>query len=252
MEEDLGILLFDRNNKKVALTRAGEYLYQEISLALKNLDNVLNHAKLLYDGIEGDLKFGYVGSAMQNIIPRLLMQFRAQHPNIRFSLKEMDNQKQIESLISQDIDIGFVRLEKVPKDLKLKAVYEDSFSVVLPKNHNINSTNFTNLIQLKDEHFILFEQSYSPAYYEKVMQIFDYCGFTPLVSHNSVHASTIYKLVENNFGVAIVPTSLQLGYDMNIKFIELKDIPQRTVLSAVWSTKNRNPLLGLILELIKS
>ena len=83
------------------------------------------------------------------------------------------------------------------------------------------------------------------------MQIFDYYGFTPMVSHKTVHASSIYKLVENNFGISIVPTSLKIDCTMDVKFIELKEITQRTILSAIWNKNNRNPILTKIIALLK-
>lgn len=250
MEEDLGISLFERNNRKVKLTAAGEYLQREITVLLKNLDSVYTHAKLLRNGEEGHLNFGYIGSAMQNIVPKLLLDIREEHPRIHFDFKEMDNQKQIEALLAHDIDIGFVRLERVPRALEIQPIFEDTFSLVLPKNHPIEESNFKNLAALKDEPFILFDASYSQAYFEKVMQIFDESGFNPIISHHTVHANTIYRLVENNFGISIVPTSLQLGYDMGIKFIELDQIPQRTTLSAIWNKSNRNPILTKVLKII--
>ncbi|WP_111709183.1 LysR family transcriptional regulator [Lutibacter citreus] len=250
MEQDLGIVLFERDNRNVTLTKAGEYLQKEISINLKVLDTVLKNAKRIHKGIDGNLNFGYVGSAMQNIIPELLVKIRSKYPNIHFNLKEMDNQKQLDNLHTQEIDIGFVRLERVPNELKIQPILEDTFSLVLPKNHKLNSNNFKDLSQLKDEPFIMFDPSYSPNYHQKIMQIFDYYGFTPIISHRTVHASSIYKLVEHNFGISIVPTSLQLGNTLNAKFIELKSIPQRTILSAVWSKNNRNPILEKIIEFL--
>ncbi|NAS31893.1 LysR family transcriptional regulator [Flavobacteriaceae bacterium R38] len=250
MEDDLNVKLFERNNRNVVLTPAGLYLKKEASTLLKNLENALSHTKLLDEGAEGKIKLGYVGSTMQNVIPDLLVAFRKHHPEVRFSLKEMYNMRQIEALLSQEIDVGFVRLNEVPDELNIKPVFKDTFSLVLPENHSSSSDNFTSLSQLKHESFILFEKDYSPAYYKSVMSIFDYGKFTPLVSHTTVHANTIFKLVENGFGIAIVPTSLKLGYDMPIKFIELSKIPQRTILSAVWNKKNRNPMLSKILKFI--
>lgn len=250
MEDDLGVELFVRHNRKVELTSAGLYLKNELTRNLKNLDNILDYAKLLQDGKQGKLEFGYVGSAMQDIIPNLLIQFKKEHPNVQFGLKEMDNQKQIESLLSHDIDVGFVRLDRVPRGLNIKPILKESFCLVLPKNHPINSSNFKGLQELKDESFILFDPSYSPSYYEKIMQIFDESGFTPIVSHNTIHAASIYKLVENNFGLSIVPKSLQKGYNMNVKFIELHKIPQRTTLSVVWDKNNRNPIVTSLIEKI--
>ena len=114
MENDLGIVLFERHSRKVRLTEAGEYLKNELALTLINIDDILYHAKLLNDGIDGNLKFGYVGSAMQKVIPELLLKFRNKHPSILFSLTEMDNNKQIQALLKQELDMGFVRMERVP------------------------------------------------------------------------------------------------------------------------------------------
>lgn len=250
LEATLGIVLFERNNRNVALTEAGQFLQKELSIQIQNIDNILGHARLIHAGVEGNLKLAYVGSAMQNIIPELLLKLKSNHPNIHFHLKEKDNQTQIEALTALEIDLGFVRLERVPRNLQIKPVLEDTFSLVLPKDHPLSTANFQSLEQLKDEPFILFERSYSPTYFEKMRQIFDYHGFTPIVAHYSVHASTIYTLVENNFGISIVPSSLKHGYQMDIKFIELTDIPQRTLLSMVWNTQNRNPLLQKVLEMV--
>ncbi|GGZ91953.1 LysR family transcriptional regulator [Algibacter mikhailovii] len=250
MEAELDVVLLERNNRNVRLTKAGEYLQKELEATLENLYAVLANAKRIGEGIEGDLNFGYVGSAMQNIIPNLLIQIRNEYPKTHFNLKEMDNQKQIDSLQNQDIDIGFVRLERVPKNLVLCPILEDSFSLVLPQNHALNKSNFKDLSELKNEPFIMFDPSYSPNYHQKIMQIFDYFGFTPIVYHKTVHATSIYKLIELGFGISIVPSSLQIDSTSKVKFIDLDRIPQRTTLSAVWNKNNKNPILPKILQFV--
>lgn len=250
LEEQLGYRLFKRSNKKVDLTKAGRYLHREIPLALKQINGILEHGRLINEGMEGEISFGYVGSAIQNIVPEILRRMKESAPNIHYSLKEMENPEQIDALLAQEIDLGFVRLDKVPRGLKIQPVFEDTFSLVLPADHALSESNFSNMAELKEEPFILFDPSYSPAYYEKVMEIFKESGFQPLISHNSVHASTIFRLVENKLGLSIVPSSLGLGYDLDIKFIELPHIPQRTVLSAVWNLSNRNPILQRVLSLL--
>jgi len=251
LEDDLGIKLFVRHNRKVELTQAGLYLQEELTKTFKRLDDIVAHAKLLNDGIAGNLKLGYIGSAMQKVIPELLLRFRTEHPNIIFSLNEMGNEEQVQALLKQEIDIGFVRMERMPRGLNTRSVFEDTFSLVLPKDHAITEENFKDLSQLKDESFILFDSSFSESYYVNIMQIFDTSGFTPIVSHYTVNASSIFRLVENGFGVSIVPTSLKLGYDMGVKFVELKKIPQRTTLKMVWSSKNPNPILNSFLQVVE-
>ena len=115
METDLGISLFERHNRKVELTKAGLYLQKELTNTFNRLDDIITHAKLLNDGLDGNLKLGYVGSAMQKVIPDLLLKYKNKHPHVLFSLNEMDNNKQIQALLNQEIDVGFVRMERVPR-----------------------------------------------------------------------------------------------------------------------------------------
>ncbi|MDF1699186.1 MAG: LysR family transcriptional regulator [Saprospiraceae bacterium] len=250
MEEDLQLKLFERHNRKVKLTASGSFLKNEFIHILKSIEGALSHAHLLEKGYQGQLTLGYIGSAMQTVIPDFLLNIRKAFPGIRFDLKEMDNKSQIDGISNQEIDLGFIRMDRVPRDLEMRPVFEDTFSLVLPKDHPIDRNNYQNLTQLKDEPFILFDASYSTSYYEKVMHIFDQAGFVPIISHKTVQANTIYRLIEKKFGVAIVPTSLQNGYDLNIKFIELDTLPFRTTLQAIWSKKNKNPLLENTLQFI--
>lgn len=250
LEEELQTTLLERDNKNVELSRAGVYFKEEIELLLNDFERIITHTQLLSKGQEGRIAIGYVGSAMQNVIPDLLLNFRKSFPQINFGLKELDNTKQIQDLMSQKLDLGFVRLDTVPKDLSIKPVFEDTFSLVLPEDHSLTKRKFKSLDQVKEETFILFEKNYSPVYYENVMSVFETGDFEPIISHTSVHANTIFRLVENKFGISIVPSSLSLGYNMKVKFIELKNITQRTVLSVVWNKSNRNPVLKKVLDVV--
>ncbi|WP_341221415.1 LysR family transcriptional regulator [Polaribacter atrinae] len=251
MEDDLGVKLFDRHNRKVELTKTGEYLRKELTRNLNELTEILDFAKLVNNGIEGNLNFGYVGSAMKKIIPQLLLRLKEEYENVVFNLKEMNNQQQIEQLLSNEIDVGFVRLDRVPTGLGICEVLKEPFCLVLPIEHPLNSDNFKSLIQLEKEPFIMFDSSDSPSYYEKVMQLFDDSGFSPIVSHSTIHAASIYSLVENGLGISIVPASLTLTDNKKVKFIVLDKMTQRTSLSVIWNKNNKNPSLQHLLKFIE-
>ncbi|NKI25288.1 LysR family transcriptional regulator [Arenibacter sp. 6A1] len=250
MEEILEVQLFVRNKKKVALTTAGEYLKGEVQFLLNHLELTKKQLTLVKEGNFGEVRIGFLGSAMQNVIPDLLIRLKEKFPQIKTSLEELSNTAQLEAVIKDSLDIGFVRLARVPAGLFIKPVFEDTFSLVLPKDHTVDSVNFKGIGQVAKENFILFAQDYSPLYYDTIMSICEDAGFTPKVSHKSVHAQTIFKLVENNLGIAIVPTSLQYGFQMNVKFIALSHIPQRAVLSVIWKEDNRNPALRHCIALL--
>lgn len=250
LEEEIGVQLFNRHNRKVELTDAGQFLKTELTAYLTKLDLVFERSRQITKGYVGKLTFGYVGSASRKIIPTLLKTFKKQAPDVRISLNEMDNIKQLDELLAQTIDIGFVRLDQIPKGLRHTQLLEENFCLVLPKKHKITSRNFKNLSQLKEEAFILFEKSYSPSYFERVMHLFVESGFSPQISHRTIHAATIFTLIENGLGISVIPKSLVAPEKKNLQFIELKKSKQKTVLSAVWNPQNPNPVLKSLLALL--
>jgi DNA-binding transcriptional LysR family regulator len=248
MEEVIGVQLLDRHNRKVELTPSGQYLADELPGLLLQMEKIIENTQMIHQGLKGHLHLGYIGSAMQNVILNFLLSLKKEYGSLQFHLEEMDNQHQVDALLHQKIDLGFVRLDRVPHNLEMRPVFQDTFSLVLPQSHPLTETNFTSLEQLKDEPFILFEEKYSRSYFQKVMQLFDESSFQPITAHYTVQANTIYRLVENHFGVSIVPTTLQHGYDMNIKFIELNQTALRTTLQVVWNKKNINPVMQHVLD----
>ena len=250
MEEIIGAELFVRNKRNVALTTAGEYLKKELDFILNHIDFTLKQTRLMDAGGEGEIRVGFLGSAMQSVIPKLLVKVDKEFPGIQFSLEELSNNLQVEAIQKDQLDLGFVRLSRVPDGLQLKPVFTDTFSIALPMDYNLNEDNFTSIAQVAKENFILFSSDYSSLYYDTIMSICEDKRFTPRVTHKSVHAQTIFKLVESGLGIAIIPTSLQHGFDMRVKFLEIPNIPQRAILSAIWKTDNRNPALQHILRFI--
>ena len=250
METILETQLFIRDKKKVTLTPAGEFLKGEVEFLLNHLEQTKKQLKLIGKGHLGEIRIGFLGSAMQNVVPDLLLDLKKKHPLIHTSLEELSNRAQINAILHDRLDLGFVRLARVPKGLKLKPVFEDTFSLVLPEDHPMDATSFKSMRQMANDDFILFSQDYSPLYYDTVLSICEDANFTPKVSHKSVHAQTIFKLVENKLGIAIVPTALQYGFQMKVKFIELKRIKQRAILSMVWKEDHRNPALKNCMDLL--
>ncbi|MFX0555565.1 LysR substrate-binding domain-containing protein [Maribacter sp. CXY002] len=250
MEEILQAELFVRDKKKVSLTPAGHYLKRQAEDIFKQLKETKRQLQLIGDGDTGEIRMGFLGSAMQYVIPSLLLKLKDNFPKIKTSLEERSNMDQVDAVLKDELDIGFVRLERVPAELNMQTVFEDTFSLVLPESYPMLTREYKGMERFADDEFIMFSQEYSPYYYEMIMSICSDAGFVPKVSHKSVHAQTIFKLVENRLGIAIVPTALQSGFQMRVKFIELKDIRQKALLSVIWKKENTNPVLKNCIDLL--
>jgi len=251
LEFHLGTPLFVRDRREVRLTEAGKYLRGQLVAPLNRLSFVFEQTRRIGEGSSGEIRIGFLGSAMQEVIPGLLLNLKEQHPDLHASLEELSNRSQVRALLEERLDLGFVRLAEVPPELVSIPVVRETFSLVVPGGHPMKENDFRSIRQFEGAPFILFSPEYSPDYYRTVLSICEDAGFRPTVSHKSVHAHTIFKLVEGGMGVAIVPTSLQHGFDLDIRFLELDEVPQRAVLYSVWKKDHRNRALDHCIEYLR-
>jgi DNA-binding transcriptional LysR family regulator len=252
LEFHLGTQLFVRNRRRVSLTMAGKYLSEQLVPQLNNLNRIYQQTQRIGSGSVGEIRIGFLGSAMQQVIPDLLLSLKTSYPDLYTSLTERSNLEQIQELMESRLDLAFVRLTDLPAELESCTVAQETFSLVVPAGHTATSCNLTSLAPLANDGFILFNSDYSPDYYRTVLSICEDAGFHPRISHKSVHAHTIFRLVEAGLGVSIVPTSLQKGFQMNIRFIALENIRQRAVLKAVWKRDHHNRALDTCIEHLRN
>lgn len=250
LEDILKVKLFERTNRKVILNEAGSLFYKDIVQVLNKVEMAAANIKLFTAGNTGQIGIGFVASAMASVLPALLKQFHNDCPNIRFRLDELNNAEQLVALKHETLDLGFMRSNHVPEGFISRKVFTETFSLVLPSSHPITQAEFENIGQFREENFILFPNDQSQLYYQQIVSLCADQGFAPKVAHRSIHAPTIFRLVENGMGLSIIPSSLASTENLNIRFIELRDIPQQTALYAVWKKLNSNPALPYLLEML--
>ncbi|WP_298502474.1 LysR family transcriptional regulator [uncultured Maribacter sp.] len=250
LEAMLNVKLLNRTNRKVSLNRSGKLFLEEAVRITKQVDDSITNWKLKQDGSEGLLKIAFVASAMQHILPPILKIYDEKYPNTKLQLEELTNKEQIIALQEKSIDIAFVRTNKVHSKIQLQLVFEEYLTLVLPENHFITENNFKDMSSFSESSFILFPNENSPMYFQQILNLCSDYGFSPKIAHKSIHAPTIFKLVENGMGISIIPKSLRDNFNYKVRYIDLKNIPQKTTLYAAWHKENDNPVLQQLLDLI--
>lgn len=250
LESILGMKLFDRTNRKVSLSTAGHHFLKEAQHIIDYVDASLSRWQDTIKGRVGQLRIGFVGSAMKHYLPPIIKNFTGSFPNIVLSLEELANSDQLKHLEKGTIDIGFMRSNKILPNMAIKPVFAENFSLVMPQDHPINENNFVNMGQLANESFILYPNESSPLYFQQILNLCSKYNFSPKISHKAIHGGTIFKLVENGMGLSIVPSSLKDETNYSIRFIELKEDAAKTELFAVWDKDFQNPVLEEFLKCV--
>lgn len=251
LEKELDVLLFNRSKRVVTLTEAGKFLYEAAEDIFSTIEQVKSRTKQIETGLIGKIKVGYVGSAMISVLPKLITTLQKTQPDLHLELFEMTAKLQMEQLKAKKLDIGFMRIPQEEKDLNTEVIFIETYSLVLPANHPKNDKNYKGLHEFTKENFILTPRNAGERYFDNIISLFTTAGFSPNIVHESVYENATIRLVENNIGISIFPTSFKNAFNAKVKFIELKDIPNRLELSIVWRKDNDNPSLLMMLKIIK-
>ncbi|MFN3851109.1 MAG: LysR substrate-binding domain-containing protein [Spirosomataceae bacterium] len=249
LEEEIGALLFDRSKRNISLTEAGNFFKQEADRILQDLEKAINKTAQLHRGEAGEIWIGHASSAMQTVLPQFILKIKGIYPNIKTGLLEISNLEQIEMLLTRETDIGIGPNLLLPNTINYRVLYQENFAVLLPKNHPISADNFTDLSVFANEKFILPPLSVGSGYVETIYQICQQCGFRPDVAYESAHSSGVQRLVEAGLGISIEPISSVCGHNMDIKLIELTEIPQKAEMMLLW-LRERETELKRFLDLI--
>ncbi|GGD69026.1 LysR family transcriptional regulator [Emticicia aquatilis] len=234
LEEELGVVLFDRNKRNVALTTAGEYFKEECERILEDFERVKQRTFQIHKGEGGEIKIAHSSSSMQFLLPNILAKIQAEMPLMKTNLNETTNIYGINALINRTIDVAFGPNMIVPKELNTRTIYVENFVILLPQNHRLDENNFESLAQLADENFILPPRNESSGYVESLEALCQSYGFIPKVAYQSGNSNTVLRLVEAGLGISIEPKSALSGQNMNVKFIELNNISLKASMLMLW------------------
>lgn len=210
LENEIGVPLFIRNNKRVVLTEAGRYFKQEITTQLQTLEAIVLKTRKIGENLSGEYRIGYISSTFSNTMTRLVQFLMDKYPYLNIKLYEVSTKKQVFALEQSKLDLGVIRAPITSTKVDSRLWFKDSFSLVY--NNHIIRMQVTDLKELENEVFVFFNKDYAPTFYSLLLQICSHHGFDPNVVHESNNVNSIIQLVRNGLGVSIVPSSIKSNH----------------------------------------
>jgi len=211
LEDDLGVALFARTRRKVELTPEGERLLEETRRLTGQLERTVHELRAMASGKHARLRIGFVSLAdYGGVLPELLKQYKAAHPAVRLSLREMLSPDQAAALHAGELDFGLL-LPPVAGAARLEhiVVQRDSFVVALPARHPLaRSRGRVRLRELAGESFVMIPRQIAPRLYDIVAELAAQAGVSLNVAQEAIQMQTVVSLVSSGLGAAVVPASV--------------------------------------------
>jgi DNA-binding transcriptional LysR family regulator len=248
LEKELGVRLFERDNKRVSLTAAGKAYLAEARGILDRLEHANDTARAVAAGKLGRLDIGFTGSMVYRDVPQIVLRFFQQHPGIDITLRELSSVEQIEGLRRGQLHAGFVNTTLVPDGLEGQVLPDDPLVCCLPADHRLAGRKEIDLKDLSSDSFIMFVRDISPANYDNVIAICRQAGFEPQTRYAARQWLTIVALVGNGLGVALVPASTERSGIADACFVPIRSAQALSTAYLLWNPEAENPGIHYFLD----
>lgn len=247
LEDQLGVLLFERNKKRLYLTQEGRDFLGEARALMANAQRVESFGRRLGTGAAGRLAIGYVEGAMHaNVLSPALQRFRRTHPAVALSLQGLGTAVQFERLRQRALDLGFVyRAPEESPDLSSAVVIDEPLVLALPKDDPLRKAKNIEPAQLHQRPWIAVVRQPVDTVRTSLLAGFQRAGFTPDIAYEASDPLSSLQLVAAGVGLAVVQASLATANPSDdVVFRSLPWLDLRVSVHLVWRTDEQRPLVA--------
>ncbi len=232
LEEDLGVVIFDRSKKPILLTEVGHRVVEQIQSILfevKKIESILETNR--HNETQGELYLGVIPTIAPYLLPRFLPLLENNFPDIKLKIIEMQTDRIIEALNSDEIDVGLLATPlKISKIFEYPLFYEP-FSLLTKKGQPYSELKKVKHSSLKVDHIWLLEEGHCLR-----NQALDICsikkekGLVRKYEFESGSLETLKNLVDSYGGYTLLPQLATESLGQNSRLIPFeRPIPAREV-----------------------
>jgi DNA-binding transcriptional LysR family regulator len=250
LEDELGVALFHRTKRRVALTEAGQAFLARVRVILATAGDAVTEAQRVARGELGRVVIGFMSAAMLDQFPVILRGFRRGFPDAEVQLAQMPSNEQLKAVASGHIDVGFVDIShRTPivmvgdTAVRVERAWSEALLVALPPDHALARRNAVALADLATEPFVTLPRQPATGFYDQIIGLCQAAGFSPTVRQEASQLPAMLTLVAAGLGVAIVPCCVCPQWRDQIAFRPLAE-PASIDVTMIWRTDDVSPVLA--------
>lgn len=203
LESGLGYTLIDRRNRKVTLTREGEFLYHEAKKLILHFENVKNESEKLNEIGPMELSLGIIESS-KFWSTEILKEFTKKYPDIYIELKDILGAEEVlDAFNNFEIHACITNQYVNDPDIRSIPLYEEEMVALIPDDHHLTDKSNIKINDLADEKLIIAKKGYQTR--EDIMSAFNKAGIIPNLKFDIERLETACDLVDKGLGISLIP-----------------------------------------------
>lgn len=258
LEDELGVVLFERGAGEVSVTPIGERIVEQAQRVLEEAARVKELAKQGKDPLNGPLRMGVIFTIGPYLLPHLIPALKKRAPRMPLVLQEQYTHKLLELLRQGEIDVAILALPFEANGLLVQPLYDEPFVVAVPRNHPWATRKSVSSRELKDEHMLLLGTGHCLR--DQVLEVcpelnrFITAADGIQKSFEGSSLETIRHMVASGTGITVLPvTAVPRGAkrDRLLAYIPFtKPVPDRRVVLAYRKTFPRSEAIEAVRQAV--
>lgn len=254
LEDELGVLLVERNNRQVAMTEVGKEVSRRARGILAEVQDIKSIAQTYHDPMAGELRVGIIPTIAPYLLPIIMPQLNKYFPKLTIWLYEYQTHVLLEKLRRAEMDCLILALPVEKHEFVEQDIFREPFRLAVKKGEDLAKQKSINMGDIARQELLLLEEGHCLREH-----VLDACMLAEVKEQGQFQATsleTLRHMVGEGMGMTLIPElavpAKTTRTDM-VRYIEFSDPkPNRRIGMLYRKNSYREETFNQISELIKS
>ena len=241
LEQSLGVVIFERNNKRVLVTDVGQQIIISAKRILQDVQQIKELAETSLNPLAGTFKLGAFPTLAPYILPTIVPLIKAQLNDLRLILIEEKTDTLLAQLKRGEIDACLLAGPLKDKQLVQQHLFDDSFKLAVHKRHPLAQKNSIAMSDLASQPLLLLDEGHCLR--DQALQL---CQLNDIKEEHNVRATsleTLRQMVRADTGITFIPSIATQQADSQIKYLSFNNPAPKRSIYLIWRKSSPRVLL---------
>jgi len=249
LEQELGVSLFERSNRRVMMTDAGEQILAYARRTIASTYDIYKAAESFNNPLSGQYRLAGIPTIATYLFPKVVTGVKKLMPELSLILVEDKTTELIDKLNKGEIDAAVMALPLDDETLMSEELFNDSFFLAVPEGHEFTKLKHVDLEHLQHSELLLLEEGHCLR-----GQALEACNTIKINEHDFMATSleTLRLMVKAGTGITVMPEIAIQKNEKGLHYIPFKANSFSRKVGLVWrKTTVRMPVIENILSILQ-
>lgn len=231
LEDMLGVQLFERSNKQVRITQAGQEIAARAQAMMAQWDDIRRLARTHHDPLAGEFRLGAFPTLAPYYLPKAVPVIHRRLPKLRLLLTEEKTARLLAMLHDGELDAALIALPVESPLLVSAPLFHDPFFLAVPAGHRMAKWRSAGMQDIAGERLLLLEEGHCLR--EQSLAVCHLAAGPQQEEFRATSLETLRQMVVAGGGVTLIP-GIAIGAEKNIRYVPIRGNAAARTIGLVW------------------